>query len=228
MKDLYFKVLRHPASIPASVGVASFAAGFGACYIWQRKRYNLCREVLEETYDAFVDTHEDVMALTTILESEKDSEKLEWVEPEEVEEEEAAPVVNIFADAEAEEDWDMEAELAVRNGEDPHMIHVEEFMNDELGFHQSTLTYYEGDNILTDEKDVPIYNYSSVVGTLVFGHGSKDANIVYVRNPRLRAEYEILRDTGYYEHEVLGIDIASEFTRRDLKHSSDPRFRWDD
>lgn len=218
MKDLYFKVLQHKATIPASVGVASFAAGFTVGYFW-RYRQEIRKEMawtmpIEEVEEPTYDEELEQMTQTSFV--------LPHVEEEPEEPEE---IKNIFENYDPE--WDIDDELSSRSEDEPYILHVEEFMNDEEGFHQSTLTYYEGDNILTDEKDVPIYNHSQIVGELKFGHGSNDPNVVFVRNHKLKAEYEILRDTGYYEHEVLGIDIASEFTRRDLKHSSEPRFRWD-
>jgi hypothetical protein len=73
-----------------------------------------------------------------------------------------------------------------------------------MGYTQTTLTFYSGDNILADEQDSPVYNYESVVGNLRFGHGSNDSNVVYIRNEKLEAEYEVLLFDGSFEIEVLG------------------------
>lgn len=138
----------------------------------------------------------------------------------------AAPAfTNVFG---AEEDeWDWEAETAQRGEDAPYVIHIDEFRTDEMNYHQHTLTYYEGDDILADEKDVPIYNYSDLVGDLKFGHGSEDRNIVYVRNDKYGAEYEVILHRGSYEVEVRGMQIEQEFASNDLKHSA-YRFRHDD
>lgn len=133
---------------------------------------------------------------------------------------------NVF---DGDDTWDYELERNNRTKERPYVIHVDEFVADEMGYDsQSTLTWYEGDRVLTDSHDVPIYNAQQVAGELRFGHGSGDQNVVYVRNEKLQAEYEILRDPGSYEDVVLGGRVENEFEAGDLKHSRTPRkFRSD-
>jgi hypothetical protein len=117
--------------------------------------------------------------------------------------------------------WDYDVEVPTRGNHDPYVIHRDEFFAEESGFRQTSLSYYAGDNILCDEKDQPIYNHELIVGehNLKFGHGSKDRSIVYIRNPHLQAEYEIILDNGYYQVEVLGTVIEEEMGNDDLKHS---------
>ena len=115
-------------------------------------------------------------------------------------------------------EWDWDAELAKRNPERPYILHYEEFMQNEPGFTQTTITYFAGDNILCDEEDVPIYKIEETVGVLVFGHGSNDRNVVYVRNEKLRMDWEILFSASSYESEVLGIDAQNELSK-DIKHA---------
>ncbi len=132
-------------------------------------------------------------------------------------------VSNVF-DAVSDADWDYEAERSTRTEEEPYIIHVDEFISDEMGWDsQSTITWYEGDKILTDSHDTPIYNPEAMVGEIRFGHGSRDPNVVYVRNEKLQAEYEILRDEGSYEDEVLGSRAQNEFEVSDLRHANSPR-----
>lgn len=134
---------------------------------------------------------------------------------------------NVFD--EADDGWNYEVERNNRSGTEPYIIHVDEFVTEEMGYEQSTITWYEGDQILTDSRDIPMYNHVAIVGQLRFGHGSKDPNIVYVRNEKLQAEYEILRDEGSYEVNVLGgSTIEHDYEEADLKHSRTPRhFRED-
>lgn len=140
----------------------------------------------------------------------------------------SSKVTNIFREAKENpvdigELWDYEVELQNRKGSTPYVIHVDEYMADEAGLDQSTLTYYRGDDILTDSHDVPIYNHAEVTGELKFGYGSNDPNVCYIRNPRLKSEYEILLSHGSYEVEVLGLQFEEE-----LEHSSKrqlPKFR---
>lgn len=132
-------------------------------------------------------------------------------------------IVNVFDNANGD-DWDYEAEKSTRTEDQPYIIHVDEFMADEMGWgSQSTLTWYAGDDILTDSHDTPIYNPASVVGELRFGHGSQDPNTVYVRNEKLQSEYEILRDEGLYEEVVLDGAYEEKLNASDLKHWNSPR-----
>ena len=137
------------------------------------------------------------------------------------------PIVhNMFA--ESDDEWDFEYEISLRSEALPYILHKDEFYADELGYEQTTLTYYAGDDILVDEEEAPIYNHTSIVGPMKFGHGSGDQNTFHVRNHKLKAEYEIIFDPGLYSVEVLGLEIENNQRARDLKHSRDRRFRSDD
>jgi len=119
-------------------------------------------------------------------------------------------------------EWNMELELSTRNGREPYVIHFDEFAeNDETegGLVQKTLTYYEGDDIMTDEHDTPIYQYHTVTGALKFGHGSKDSNVVYIRNEELQLEVEVLYMPGRYEVEVLGLDDKETVVEGQIRHA---------
>lgn len=125
------------------------------------------------------------------------------------------------------EDWNYTEELKHRSEERPYILHRDEFFSNENDYRQCSLTYYEGDNILCDEQDVPVYNPEKIVGELIFGHGSSDPSIVYIRNDRLEAEYEVILDHGYYQTEVLGHEIEDAVERNELKHGVQ-RFRMTD
>lgn len=254
MKDLISKVLPKREALPATavVGVASFAAGFGVCYFIKRQQENM--RLYEEYEMAFQEeteeegndevgnvmtlgtppaedifqhptmkgrvTYHDVKDIPNIMADEEEA-------PEEEEDDEpVAQIVSIFTDQ--TDDWDMDAEIEGRDEESPYILHIEEFMNDERGYGQTTLTYYEGDDVLVDDKDVPIYNQSGTVGNLRFGHGSNDQNVVYIRNAKLHSEFEVILDHGFYEHEILGVDITTDLSRKDGVKHSQPRFRWEE
>jgi len=139
-----------------------------------------------------------------------------------------APVVTNVFDQSGDE-WDQNAEVQSRSEDQPYVIHVDEYVADEFGWDsQSTLTWYEGDQVLCDSSDRPIYNPAEVVGELKFGHGSKDPNVVFIRNEKLKAEYEILRDHGSYQSVVLGEELEHEYERQDLRHSMERKFKRDD
>lgn len=117
-------------------------------------------------------------------------------------------------------EWDMNKELLARGSEPrlPHVIHVEEWVENSSGFDQVELVYYEGDDVLADEDGVVIHPTSPVVGqSLPFGHGSRDLNIVYIRNPKLEGEYCVYRDRGTYAEKVLGYATAEEDAPRKVR-----------
>ncbi len=129
----------------------------------------------------------------------------------------------------AGDEWDYKTEIENRNPERPYVIHVDEYMTDEMGWDsQSTLTWYDKDQILCDSHDHPIHNPNVIVGMPIrFGHGSNDPNVVYVRNEVLKAEYEILRDSGSYQEIVLGEQLEAAAESEHLRHSHQMRFRGD-
>lgn len=134
-----------------------------------------------------------------------------------------APVIrNVFARPDGT--WDYEAEIQNRNAREPYVIHADEFIANEMDLRQTTVTYYEGDDQMADERDVPIYNHAGIMGELKWGHGSGDPNVVYIRNEAMMCEWEVLRHTGSFETEVAGLQAERELDN-ELRHSAVPRFR---
>lgn len=145
---------------------------------------------------------------------------------EHVEEEEIEPVRRtIFA--QNNEDWDMEKEMASRSPQQPYVLHEDEFHGKETDFHQYSYVYYEGDNILVDEDEVPVFNWHERIGDLEFGHGTSDPNVFHVRNEHRREEYEITRDDDHYARAVQHLEI-DEDVEVEIRHSAIRRFRPDD
>lgn len=139
-------------------------------------------------------------------------------------------VVEIFREQQfnAEEEdpnWNYEYELRHRTEEAPYVISYEEYMENEKERPQSALAYYEADDVLADEADKPIDNTDRVVGDYNlqrFGHGSKDNNVVYIRNEVLDHEFEVVRHRGSYVEQVLG------FIQHGDRHHKLRKFRSDD
>ena len=62
-----------------------------------------------------------------------------------------------------------------------------------------TLTYYEGDGVLADDRNRIIDNIDELVGEDFADHfGEYEDDSVYIRNDAFKAYYEILRDYGKY------------------------------
>ncbi len=114
--------------------------------------------------------------------------------------------------------WDYPTEYRKRSEASPYVLHHDEFVQNERDYMQSTLTYYAGDDVLTDERDTIIDDRDELVGLENldrFGEGSEDPEIVYVRNPVREIDLEIVRSDGTYAKEVHGLDSEEE-----LQHSA--------
>jgi hypothetical protein len=141
-----------------------------------------------------------------------------------VEEEPEVPVEqNVFVNGQSDvpEGFDLAEELTKRDPDIPYVISKDEYFENEGDLPQTSLTYYAGDEILADDRDEVIDNVEALVGEknlARFGHGSDDKNLVYIRNERIGAEYEIAYSGGKYSDEVHGF----------IEHSDRPvnrRFR---
>jgi hypothetical protein len=90
-----------------------------------------------------------------------------------------------------------------------YVVSLEEFNENEPSFQQETLTWYAGDETLTDAREDIIEDYLNIIGQHAlsrFGDVSEDDNVVHVRNTVLMVDYEIVRSTGTYQEEVLGME----------------------
>lgn len=125
-------------------------------------------------------------------------ERLGIFEEDEDESEEEVITMNVFSENSPESDE--------RNPNKPFILTQREFEEGEHDYTQNTLTYYEGDDVLTDERDQPIHNKRPVVGddNLQFGEKSNDPNVVYIRNNHLEVDFEVCRSDGSFAEEVLG------------------------
>ena len=229
-------------SLPILVGVAGVGIGFGVGYILGKRvqTVEFHQDILIELEDTSDDEgYEDIIEVETsdpviyeeipeptVIDEEVVSEtQVKIVAQEQI----AEGVVvrrNVFTPA-ANDQWVYDDEIAHRDAHpgEPHVIHHDEFMNNEKKYNQETLTYYKGDDIVADQEDKPIYNYSTLMGHLKFGHGSGDENVVYIRNETINMEWEVLLHDGSYETEVLGLQIEDEYEKSDIKHAHVRRFR---
>lgn len=133
-------------------------------------------------------------------------------------------VRNVFQGQLDDDQWNYDDELSIRTPDRPYVISIDEFIADEAGCDQATVTYYQGDDIMADEFDVPLYGFNEMMGELKFGHGSNSKDVVYIRNEKLGMEWEVILHTGRFDIEVLGHDVEDAYAKAELKHSI-PRFR---
>lgn len=85
---------------------------------------------------------------------------------------------------------------------EPYVISPEEFGDNVDGYELVSLNYYE-DGVLADDWDEPIEDIDKVVGKDSLTHfGEYEDDSVYVRNDRLKCEYEILMRVGKFADKV--------------------------
>lgn len=107
-----------------------------------------------------------------------------------------------------------------RSPDRPYIISVEEWYGNELNYDQVTLTWWADDEVLADVQDRMIREIDDVVGGTSlhrFGTLSDNADIVYVRNERLKVDYEITKDERNYSEIIHGI------SREEVNSSGVPR-----
>lgn len=99
-----------------------------------------------------------------------------------------------------------------RSEEKPYLISYEEFTDDN-GYDKSTLTFYQKDESLADDRDDLVDDPFNTCGELYFdffGWRSHDENVVYVRNPKTSHDFEIVYDDGSYAESILGMEPLEE------------------
>lgn len=254
MKDRFNKSLNNPVHTAIASSVVSLAVGFAAGYIWRKRRFYVIKAeapqpeldftgvetvndlptgdnrrppkvIITPEHPVFTAPEDGVYAIETHIPDDDDT--VITIEPVGPEFDEPDIVThNVFAGNDI--DWDYDEELKNRTDTEPYVLHKDEFFENESDYVQSTFTYYEGDDILTDaDDDSIIYNVHDIIGEYKFGHGSGDPKVFYVRNDKRHAEYEIIKDPGHYAVEVLGNEIEANARVDELRHSRVPKFRMD-
>ena len=220
--------------VPAAVGAISFAAGVAVGYFIHKRKWDY-RYVpseddgvefaeLEEYAQAPLPFEAQIVDAPPIIIVNDESELPPGVHTIVVEETEDELHFTIFDEPpEPTADWDYSYEVPLRTDDAPYIIHRDEFITNEEDNTQLTITFYEGDQVVCDEEDIPMYDHEKMLGPLLFGKGSEDPSIVYIRNPIVGTEYGVIRDRGFYQVEVLGAQIESQMAKDDLRHSKSPR-----
>lgn len=126
------------------------------------------------------------------------------------------PIGVIEEDLDEELDNEEKVEALRKAREDqklPYPIDAAEFHNTQQWYEKITLTYFEGNDVLTDDREDPIDNPEELVGTdykNLFGMIDEDeTDIVMIRNDRNGCDYEICRVPASYvgnDQEIVAED----------------------
>ena len=96
--------------------------------------------------------------------------------------------------------------------DNPYIVSVDEHMEDFQTYEKISLAYWEDDDTLSDDRDTIVPDIEGTVGAAnltKFGLGSKDINIVYVRNHHLETDFEIVRDPRSFSEVIMGFKSQS-------------------
>jgi hypothetical protein len=106
----------------------------------------------------------------------------------------------------------------------PYVMSVMLYNEHDPNFQKITLIYYTEDDVVVDDDDSVLNDVDSIIGNKnlqMFGHGSNDPEVVYVRNEKLSTDMEIIRREGSYQELVLGIHPQPKPTPRKMRESDD-------
>lgn len=194
------------------INVLMFAAGaaIGSAVTWKvlkTKYEKIAQEEIESVKEAFTDRlsniQEQVDDRSTVAEAEdrpNRCRKIDWTKLEDLDEEEkyTAEPEDLNNYARIVDKYTSEKGGVDDMAKEPYVISPYDF--GELdGYNQFELTYY-ADGTLEDEEYNIITDVDELIGAdslLTFGEYEDDA--VFVRNERLRSDFQILKDYRTYE-----------------------------
>lgn len=119
-------------------------------------------------------------------------------------------------DAEPHPEDDRDPRTWERDPEFPYVITDEEYRLDFPEHEKLSITYYKGDDTLSDERDQFIPDPDGTVlksNLQYFGLASGDDRLLHIRNERVGADFEVALNDGAYSREVLGFDIEEDMVR---------------
>jgi hypothetical protein len=140
-------------------------------------------------------------------------------EPEDLREEEEVRnirIVNPNRDVDPNDvtEWDRDPNV-------PYVITEREFAIDRQEFEKISLTYYRGDDTLTEADGSYIPDQDGTAGDdnlhNHFGLASGDPYLLHIRNERVGADFEITLNEGSFAQEVLGFNIEEKMIKESKK-----------
>lgn len=169
------------------------------------RKSNKVRAELEESLD---ELRESVIELEEFDDSDVDMEVEEDIIPEGETEEETRSNLQRLIDKYTNDEDEVnrfvqnsyKEKVQNQNHKPPYIISQNSHAFDEDGedFGKITLTYFPRERLLLDDEEDPIEDVQGTVGWRAlssFGDESGDGDTVFVRNERLKTDFEVVRDT---------------------------------
>lgn len=198
------------------INALMFAVGaaIGSAVTWKvvkTKYERIAQEEIEsvkETFAEYFTDHDDASTDEATQEDEEPAHQIDWSELEDLDEEDNST-------DDGQNDYTRLVEQYTNNEKGgaenmtnaPYVISPYDF--GELdGYRQIELTYYEGDDTLEDDEYNIVNDRNELIGAdSLFTFGEYEDDAVFVRNERLRTEFQILKDyRSYAEARSIGPD----------------------
>lgn len=190
------------------INVLMFAAGaaIGSAVTWKivKDRYE---RIVQEEVDAFKESYTECMS--NLQEQDEDSEdddsdtgtdvghQINWEEYEDLNEEDDSEPNDMEKYSRLASNYTNEKGGAESMTEKPYVISPYDF-GEVDGYSQFELTYY-ADGILEDEDYNIVNDVDELIGSdSLYTFGEYEDDSVFVRNEKLRADFQILRDYRTY------------------------------
>lgn len=99
---------------------------------------------------------------------------------------------------------DPDDKVIVQREDEVEVIGRDEFLDNESGYDQDSITYYADGAVLDDHGEL-VVDFESLIGPGVppFGQSSGESHVVYLRNKRLKREFEVIRDEDTNAADIL-------------------------
>lgn len=111
----------------------------------------------------------------------------------------------------------------VRLSGEPYIISRHDFFDTEEDWEKSSLSYYQGDDTLVDEREQQVDDREKYIGGRhleMFGVLSDDKRVVYVRNAQISTDFEIVLEQGKFSV-FLGADDSDEEPKTQIRRMRD-------
>lgn len=179
--------------------MAGITIGSAATWLYLKKHYEqIAQEEIDSVKAAFAERKPEIVKSKSMANEDANKMKADQAK--------LKPDLINYAAKLAEEGYTNYATTSDKNvkeekvnmAEKPYIISPEEF-GDFDDYTKLSLTYYS-DRVLADEDDEIIDDVEETVGSDFDDHfGEYEDDSVFIRNDRLKCDYEILRDNRSYE-----------------------------
>lgn len=176
----------------------SIGATIGSLVTWK---------ILKDKYEKIA--KEEIESVKNVYKQKNNYQKIENVE---IISAEGVPIVTTFENAPNVllNEWNKMKETKEDKKDEPYTISPEEF-GDDADYEKICLTYYTEDSVLTDDQDEVIEDVAGLVGLKSLdSFGEYEDDIVYVRNDKLKCDYEIAADNRKYS-DVVNKKLTEEY-----------------